>query len=124
MKSEAELRFSRKKGIFALWTAWFIGPTAWMLHLNISYLAVPWICVTGNYRVLHLITAAALLLTAGGAFIAWRSWRQAGRERPGAADWTVSRSHFMAIGGLSLNGLFFLIILAQGIANFMVDACQ
>lgn len=124
MNGETALRFSRPRGIVALWVGWIIGPVAWLLDLVISYTLVPWVCRTENYVVLHLVTVAALLLVAGGAYLAWRGWQRAGWEQSSTAERTIPRSRFLAAGGIMLNVFFFLIILAQGIANFMLDACQ
>lgn len=123
MESQAERRFQKGGGVLALWAGWLIGPIAWALHQNVSYMVVPWVCATENYLVLHVATLAALALAAVGAFIAWRNWQLAGRGWPGPGGGTVSRSRFLAVGGMLVSGISFVGILVEAIPNFLIDAC-
>ena len=69
--------FSSPAGIALLWSGILAGPTAWALDLTISYALVKWTCGSQHTSVLHLITLAALLMTAGGAAASWTALRQA-----------------------------------------------
>jgi hypothetical protein len=73
---------------------------------------------------LHIVTVVALLITAGAGLVAWRKWQEAGRTEPDEAAGPRPRSRFMAVLGLLTSAMFFLTILAQGIASFVLHPCQ
>jgi hypothetical protein len=106
-----------------LWSGWVVGPAAWSLHLMASYLLVEWVCLTDNEWALHAVTLATALLSAAGAWVAWRQWTLAGRRWPGAGIQRAERIRFMTVVGLLLSVLSTLIILAEGIPNFIIGAC-
>jgi hypothetical protein len=97
-----------------LWAGILLAPIAFLLHLQINYSLVPWVCVTGKAFTLHLATAAALALSVSGAFSAWISWHRL----------TDVRSHFMAGWGLMMSALFSLVIVAQAIPTFILGPCR
>jgi hypothetical protein len=103
----------------------FTGPVIWALQMQIGYMLVRGACASDSNLALHIVTVVALILVAGGAFISWRNWRQAGRQQPGGkAGGPCARSNFMAVLGLSTSAMFFIAILAQGIASFVLHPCQ
>src|SRR5881398_2474494 len=61
--------------MFMLWAGILMAPVAFLLHLQINYSLVPWVCVTGKAFTLHIATVATLLLAGAGCVVAWRSWR-------------------------------------------------
>lgn len=101
-----------------------LAPIGWFFSLLVSYMLVPRVCVTGSSMLLPLITVVALLfaVSTGGFF--WRSWRAAGQARPDETGGIISRSRFLAVLSMFSSGLFFLVILAQGIPTVMVPPCQ
>ncbi len=124
MSSEVEQRFSTYGGLVKLWAAWIIAPIAWALHMQVSYLLVPWVCTTGMRFALHLTTILALLAAATGGFIAWRCWREIHHHDTNAASVVLRRTRFLAVVGLLVSSLFFVVIAVQGLPNFFLDACQ
>ena len=103
----------------------FAGPLIWALQMQVGYVLVQGACASGSNLTLHVVTVVALILVAGGAFISWRNWRQAGQQQPSGKDGGPrARSNFMAVLGLSMNAMFFIAILAQGIASFVLHPCQ
>ena len=108
----------------SLWAGILAGPFAWFLQMQVSYALVPWACATGHLVVLHLTTLGGMLIAAAGALIAWREWRRVGSEWPKGAGGPQMRSRFMAVLGLLISILFFLVILAQGIPSFILNPCQ
>ena len=121
---DAERYFSQGMGLLALWLGLLAAPLAWLVNLLLSYSLVLWACSTGRQYTLHLVTLAMLLLAAVGGVIAWRAWRQAGREWHNEAGGVLPRSRFMAALGVLLSSLFSLVILAQGIPSFILPACE
>jgi hypothetical protein len=124
MMPDTERYFSQGMGVLALWLGLLAAPLAWLVNLLLSYSLVLWACSTGRQYTLHLVTLAMLLLAAVGGVIAWRAWRQAGREWHNEAGGVLPRSRFMAALGVLLSSLFSLVILAQGIPSFILPACE
>src|SRR2546426_2864705 len=124
MLPDAERCFSQGMGLLALWLGLLTAPLAWLVNLLLSYTLVLWACSTGRQYTLHLVTLAMLLVAAGGGCMAWRAWRQAGREWHDEAGGVLPRSRFMAAMGILLSSLFVLVILAQGIPSFVLSACE
>jgi len=121
--TEVERYFNEPRGIALLWIGGLAGPLAWFLHQQVSYGLATLNCAATATLVLHAMTAVALLIALAGAGIAWMSWRRTGGEWPARSDGTVARSRFMALGGLLLSALFFLVIVAQGLPNFFLSPC-
>lgn len=122
-KTIEEKPLSEGKSLLMLWGGILIAPAAYFLQLCVAYGLVYWVCRSGYSFVITLITLISLALCAFGGYLAWRSWQKVGREYPGeGGDW-VTRSRFMAVGGLILSALFFVSILAQEIPNWIVGAC-
>jgi tellurite resistance protein TehA-like permease len=116
-----ERRILHPRGQAVQWTGLLAGPAAWALHMQANYSLVPWVCKNGGEIFIHLVTVAALLITAVGAFAAWRAWQE---KREAGADGEDSRSHFMGALGLLMSGLFFVVIVAQEIPSFIFHPCQ
>lgn len=106
-------------GLLALWTGILGPPILWAIRLSGSYLLVPVVCRTGSIAALHALTAATLggtLLIGILTYGAWRRSRASGGA-PGA------RIRFMALIGVLSAGFFFAVIVAEGLANFLVHPC-
>jgi hypothetical protein len=124
VSESAEGEFKQPGSIFASWAGFLIAPFAFLLNLQISYMLVPWACSAGHVFWLHAASVGTLLLGLLGAFIALRNWQKAGRGWQSEGGSAAARSRFMAILGLMMSGLFSLLILAQWIADFIIDPCQ
>ena len=107
----------------ALWSGLLLPPLAWFLHQQLSYTLVLWACATERQFVLHVVTVAMLSLVGASGFMAWRSRQRTGRDGADKAGGMLLRRRFMAVGGLLSSGMFFLVILAQGIPSFLLHAC-
>jgi hypothetical protein len=124
MGHEADRYFNAPWGVALLWIAVLAGPLAWFLHQQVSYGMATFACSRGGEVGLHVATAVALLIAAGGALIAWRNWSRVAREGVDEGDETRTRSRFMAIGGF-LSSLFFgLVIVAQWLPVLFLRPCQ
>lgn len=125
MATEATSEFKQTGGNFALWVGLLLAPVAWGAQQGALYTMVPWACATGHAVVLHAVSAAAVVVAAAGALIAWRSWAHAGREesdddRGGAR----ARSRFLAVLGIVASVFFIVVIIAQAIASFVLHPCM
>lgn len=112
------------RGLLRLWAGLLVAPLAFLLNLQVNYTLTQKLCPGGPLLILHLMTLCFLLLAAGGAFIAWREWERAGRKWPDEAADRTTRNRFMGAVGLLMSVLFFLIIVAQWIPQFIFSPCQ
>ncbi len=125
MPGQSQAReFTEPRGVLALWTGILAGPIVTLLHQEVSFILVPFACAWGWQLVMHAVTLVALALIAGAGWLSWRKWKEAGPRWPGDGNDSVSRGRFMAAGGVLLSGLFFLLVLAQGIATVVLNACD
>ncbi len=106
-----------------LWAGLLLPPFAMLTQMQVNYSLLRWACDGGYQLPLHLVSLAALVVTALSGWMAWRSWQRAGREWPGEEGGTLTRSRFMALVGLLTSTLFFVVIIAQWIPVFIFKPC-
>ena len=107
-----------------LWTGILAGPLAWAFDLLASYAVVKWVCRTGNYAVLPLITSTSLAMVIAAAAISWTALIRTKHDVPTDGGRPRQRARFMAVLGLASSALFALQILAGAIPHWILDACQ
>ncbi len=112
------------KRTLLLWTAVLTGPIVWLVSVGANFALAPWACALKWKPALYMVSAVALLITAGSGLVAWSEWRQLGRAFPGEAGGAISSSRALATGGILLSAMFFLVIAAQTIAEALLGACQ
>ena len=108
----------------ALWTGLLLAPVAFLVNLEVAYLAVPASCAHGTAASLHLIHAGCLMAALAGALVAWRRWSVAGVSWPGEAGGATARTQFLAGLGVVGSALFALTIVAQWIPTLTLHPCQ
>jgi hypothetical protein len=106
-----------------LWTGILAGLIAWAMQLEASYALVHWTCTSQRVEIYLVISAVALLITAGGAAISWTALQRAS-DAPMDAGSERARARFMAVLGLSLGLLAAIAIVAAAIPPWVVDACH
>ncbi len=103
----------------------FAGPIAWVLQLIIGYVLSTVACEVGSKLPVYILSALAVLVTLGAGFAAWRSWRGLRPDRPTLTD--IDEEHasaeFLAIAGLIISGIFFVLTLLTGVASLFLTAC-
>jgi hypothetical protein len=104
-----------------LWAGILAGPFAFALNLQSNYMLVDFACETGARSILHVVPAVSLLLVAGGALLAWVSYRELTIVGPTDA---IVNGQFLALFGLLSNGLFVLLLAAQWIPTLLLHPCQ
>jgi hypothetical protein len=107
-----------------LWTGILAGPLAWAFDLMASYAVVKWVCHSGRYSVLQLITIASLAVVILGAVISWTALMRTTHDVPTDGGQPRQRARFMAVLGLASCALFALQILAGAVPHWVLDACQ
>lgn len=124
MNTDNMTYFESKAGLATLWAGILTGPILWFANQQANFLLVPWVCRSGQYMVLHLVTLSALLLTAGAGWLAWRSRKKLGHDNSGHPELPFSRTRFMSSVGIMSSALFSWVIIAQGLPNFLISACR
>jgi hypothetical protein len=107
-----------------LWVGPLLPPMGWFGYLLVNYMLVPYACRTGSALLLYVTTLVALLMAASAGIVAWRIWQGVEPRWPDEADGMLPRNRFLAVLGLFSSGLFFLVILAQGIPTLILHPCQ
>ncbi len=108
----------------ALWTGVLAGPIVWLLSFEANFALAPWACTFDAKLALYIVSVIALVLAAASGLLSWRQWKELGQEWPGEGGGAVPRGRIMAIGGVLLSAMFFLVILAQSIPEIILGACQ
>lgn len=103
-----------------LWVIWS-GPHWWATHLALSYLVVPDTCRLDIQWTLHLITVVCLAGTIVGG---WMSLRMVRRSVPlRSTNRYALRDGYVGWNGLALNAFFGLVVVAENIPRWFLDAC-
>jgi hypothetical protein len=106
------------------WAGVLGGPLAWFTSQQLSYALVPWACHGGPLIAIHLTNLGALAVVALAGAFAWRERRGAGPHVSDERAPPEGRQRFLGLIGLTLSGLFGLVIVAQMIGAFFFGPCQ
>ena len=107
-----------------LWIAVLLSPTVWLISFLANFALAPWACSLGWKPALFVVTGVSLALTAASGVLAWRLWRQVGVEMPGEIGGAIAHARSLALAGVLLSAMFFLVIVAQAVPNVMLGACE
>ena len=107
-----------------LWAVVLAGPLIWLCTFEANFAWSPWTCVYQVKLVLYLVSVAGLALCAASGALAWSQFKSLGREWAGEGPGPTPRSRFMAMGGMALSAISFLVILAQTIPEVVLGACE
>lgn len=99
-------------------------PIIWAIRIGASYVLVPYACALRIPLMLHLVTLAALLATVGTGWMASKRWRAAPARVEGSPGGEPSRDRFLGLFGVLSSAFFFLVMVAEGLANVYLDPCQ
>ena len=107
------------------WIGLLLAPFAFLMHLEVGYLVVNWVCNFDRSGAwIHMAALVAVLAAAGGTFAAWLTWSRAGRSKPGDAADILSRTRLLGVAGLTIGAVMTFILLAQFVMGFVVPRCQ
>jgi hypothetical protein len=109
-----------------LLTGMLLPGLAFLVHLELIYALVSWICEDPDARRLIMPASTLLmaLVAAAGGLTAYRQWRHGGSEWKNEEGSPLARSRFMAIWGMGMGAIFVLSIIAMGAAAFFYSPCQ
>ena len=108
----------------APWIALLAGPIVFLVNLQANFTAVPWVCATGNYWLLHTIHTIGLALILGAGLVAHRVWQTSGGGASSEGADVKSREHFLGLLGVMGAALSVALLLAQWYPEFVLGACQ
>jgi hypothetical protein len=103
------------------WAGIFAGPAAWAVNTQLGYALVPWVCAS-KANVIAPLAAIMALVALGGAWASWLGMPGAELDSGGSHAGGEPRGMLAAVGVAS-GLLFALLILAQGAAGLVLDAC-
>ncbi|HBB87649.1 MAG TPA: hypothetical protein DC047_08555 [Blastocatellia bacterium] len=107
-----------------LWMGALLPPIIWAAQMELNYWAVRGACVRGSNLRLFFVTLVAVLVIAFSGLCAWIGARRSGAGERVAWGALVSNSRFMLALGLMSGVIFFIAVLAQGIAAVILHPCQ
>jgi hypothetical protein len=113
----------RARRVLATQWAVVLGPPIlWTLRFMGNYALMPLACSHGALPLLHAMNGVALAALLLLGWLAWRIWRGTDAAAAGSDD-LARRTRFMGLFGMMAAALFFVVIVAEGLANFMIDPC-
>ena len=122
--SESRIETSSPRENLALWIGLLGTAVIWFVQLECNYALVPWACSTGNKWGLYASSILFLVCGAIPGWIAWTRWSASEQGKGSDRESTHGgRRRFMALAGMMMSGLFFLLMLAQAIPNFFINPC-
>ena len=107
-----------------LWTGIATGPIAWFVNLEVSFALAQAACSDRGKLLLHLAATITLLLTLAAGCLSFSQWMIPRTNVAGEATPLYLRRRSMALAGMSLSALFFLVTLAQAIPNLVLGGCE
>ena len=106
------------------WIGLLLPPITWALQMQFNYWLVRGTCARGSNAALFAVTLISLLLVMLGGFSSFLGWRRVGEKWPSSFGDRVTRDRFMAVMGLLMAAMFFVVILAQGVGATVFHPCQ
>ena len=107
-----------------LWLAAATGPIVWILTFGADVSLSDWPCRHQDRLLLYALSALAVALTAVALTAGLSQWRVLGRGYPGESSSPLARDRAIAIGGIGLNLLFLLVLIAQTIPTLILKGCE
>jgi hypothetical protein len=89
-----------------------------------NFVLVRQACSAQRSVALYAVTIVALALMLLVALSSYLTWRHEGAEWPGESADSATTTRFIAVMGMLGSVIFFLVTLAQGIAQVYLDPCQ
>lgn len=96
-----------------LWILVLGPPVIWAARFMATYGISPLACAADALVLLHGITLVSAAAVAALGWVSWRDWRAA----------RAARTRAMTLFGLMAAALFLVVIIAEGLANVMIDPC-
>jgi len=116
----------RRNNAGILWFVFLAGPVLWIIDLMVGYPIAAIGCdahFMGATVLLHLLTLACAAGTAVAGVVAWRRWQASGAGEMSVAGGGGRSGTFMELAGILMSVLFFVLILFEDVAIFVLRPC-
>jgi len=114
-----------RSGVLLLWVGVLMAPIVWLVQFEVRYALVEWICARQSRIVLHLLSVFFFLTMVAGGMFCWRCWSRERKIAPPEEESSPRhRNVFLSLLGMLSSSLFALVLIAQAIAEVMVEPCQ
>jgi hypothetical protein len=114
---------SRLSPIHWAGAALFAGAAAWTLQQQAGYIVASWVCGGSARAPVWLLTGAALVLLAAGAWATWRALRLLFMSDQTEDSDRLRPRRFLGLVAVMAALLFLFTILLQGAAAFYLPGC-
>jgi hypothetical protein len=110
------------RGLLLLWIGVLGGPLVWASDLQVGYWLVYHACHTNNMVPLYGETLLVLALCGVPFLISWRMFQQfpAADGKGGQPD---DRARFLAIVGMGLSVMCFIVLVAAAVPRLVLTPC-
>lgn len=108
----------------ALWFGILAGPMAWAAVHTIKYAAARWACAKEHLGVLHLLNAGAFVVIVAALAVSWAALQRTPHDETSDGGGPFGIARFMALLGLASSSLFIIVMLANAVPQWMLDACR
>jgi hypothetical protein len=125
MEHERKQSNNERAGILLLWAGVLMAPIAWLIQFEARYALVQSVCARQSRLALHLLSGLFFVIMMAGGIFCWRFWSREGKTAP-QEEGSIphERNVFLSLLGMLSSSLFAVVLIAQTIAQVMVDPCQ
>lgn len=125
MTEARELRQQHdNRGDLGRWIGLLLPPVVWSAQLEGLWLTSEYGCLDGNFNWNHVVSGAALVLSAVGGIVAW-TYLPDGAYEPSKEQGTpTARRRFMGYLGVALAVEFCILIIAQWLPTLLGVPCH
>jgi hypothetical protein len=124
MRADAERYYASNRGIATLLGGLLLPPSAWILHLELSFTYAVQLCSGQHLWLPHVTTLLALAVTVAAGLMARRNWHGTGGRLNEDRGGVIARSNFLAVAGMASAIFFGWVILATEVPNLFMSPCQ
>jgi hypothetical protein len=116
--------FTRESGLLSLSLGWLLPPVVALVNQQLIYSVNMWACGRNMHATMHIVPFLSLVVTIATAIAAHRNWKRAGAGVEMEAGGVLTRSRFLAFGGIVIAVFSSLVVAAQWLAIFVFDPCM
>jgi hypothetical protein len=124
MGSHAARDYWEHVGLAKLIGGFLLPPIAWLADLQVSYATVKWACAADERGVILLLPLGSLAIIGFATWLSWSCWTLLrDHAQPDGAS-MQDRSYFLALAGLTMNVVFFLLIVTSYVPRYLLSPCE
>ncbi len=124
MSSREAQHYWEHVGLVRLVAGVLLAPAAWLIDLQVSYVAVKWACATGRHDVLLLVPLGSLAVIGMSGWLSWSCWRMLRDHSDLDGARMEDRSYFLALAGLGMSAIFGVLVLVSLAPRYLLSPCE